>query len=281
MLEARDIPRFVGSTFPGAGDGHSPDVGALVRLRRRQLRLPLEQIARRASCSRSYLSQIENRRVGPPSNALLARLEVALQVDAGVLRRAAQRAGPRRGRGAALLPANHASSDHAPREDRGFDAASSSSSPGHARLTNREREREKESESQTVHGHGEPARPALDLECLNLATADPGWLQPGWLHEGALAFRVRDDRMAPVYHPGDVLLLDPRRPVAAGSDCLARLNFAGPWLLARLYFERAPDGAPTYRLQPVNSAYQATVVPREAIAAMVAVAALVRPLHAS
>lgn len=76
-LAAIDAPRS-----PGAGDD---DVGDLIREERRRQRLTLQDLAGRAGCSRSYLSQIENRRVGPPADELLARVEDVLGLAPGML----------------------------------------------------------------------------------------------------------------------------------------------------------------------------------------------------
>lgn len=49
--------------------------GDLIHGARRARRLTLEQLAERVGCSKSYLSAVENSRCGPPSEALLRRLE--------------------------------------------------------------------------------------------------------------------------------------------------------------------------------------------------------------
>ncbi|MFN0134028.1 MAG: helix-turn-helix domain-containing protein [Phycisphaerales bacterium] len=63
----------------------------LIRDRRRELRLTLRELAERAGCAASYLSQIESgRRSGVPSDAVLVGLERALGMAAGTLIRAAR-----------------------------------------------------------------------------------------------------------------------------------------------------------------------------------------------
>lgn len=89
MPDAALIPRFSPAIPPRAGEGGGigdiGDIGVLIREERRRQRLTLQDLASRAGCSRSYLSQIENRRVGPPADELLARLEDVLGLAPGML----------------------------------------------------------------------------------------------------------------------------------------------------------------------------------------------------
>jgi transcriptional regulator with XRE-family HTH domain len=66
-------------------------LGALVRKRRREHRLTLNQLAERVPMSASNLSRIELGAQGPPPDEIIERLGVALDTDPGELLRAAGR----------------------------------------------------------------------------------------------------------------------------------------------------------------------------------------------
>jgi len=79
-----------------AAEGHEPldtalsALGAVIRERRHALGLTLQDVASRVRCAKSYLSSIETGRRGAPTDEVLARLERALELEAGSLVQAAQ-----------------------------------------------------------------------------------------------------------------------------------------------------------------------------------------------
>ena len=61
-------------------------MGQIIRKRREELRLTLDEVAIRTGFSKPYLSTIETGKVNnPPSDNLLKRLEEALDFDGGLL----------------------------------------------------------------------------------------------------------------------------------------------------------------------------------------------------
>ncbi|MEO1512517.1 MAG: helix-turn-helix transcriptional regulator, partial [Planctomycetota bacterium] len=59
----------------------TPGFGRSLRSAREAAGLTLERLAVACGCARSYLSLMENGRKGPPSEELLARLEIALGLE--------------------------------------------------------------------------------------------------------------------------------------------------------------------------------------------------------
>src|SRR5215468_5662102 len=91
ILPPRRRQKLVESTPAGRPAGAGAGLGAIVRERRKARRLTLRALAAAAECSASYLSQIENgERASPPREGVLERLERALGLAAGRLRREAE-----------------------------------------------------------------------------------------------------------------------------------------------------------------------------------------------
>lgn len=240
----------------------APALGAMLRAQRCSLQRSLHQVAREAGCSKSYLSQIENGRVAPPAESLLARLEVALGLAAGSLARPARRA-----RAAARPRALSASAGISLRHDLArLESAL-------ARLTG------------WLDSAG-PAEEAARIPVVNAAEA-PGRLPPGesaaggdflavpGLREpGAFAIRLRGDDMEPQYRAGDLVVFSPARPARSGADCFITLRAGRGGLFARVYF--AGDGP--VRLHPLNSEHQPRLVPRRKIAGLHPAIAVIRSI---
>jgi transcriptional regulator with XRE-family HTH domain len=273
-------------------------VGNILRRRRRELGLTLQELAEQVGCARSYLSQVENdKRPNPPGEALLMRLEGALglergelveaarwaQTPASVRREARRLAGRERDaqRLAALL-----------RED-GVDEAYRSGEL--RRLVERLAPDEGEGRGDGDAGPGEDrgdvsdrgnlARAKLPVEVplINRVAAgypceftDLGYPArvadeyvqcPDLGDPDAFAARVVGDSMEPVYREGDVVVFSPARGVVSGSDCFVRLEHDAHTTFLRVYFEG--DGErELIRLQPLNSDYPPRVLGREEVAGL-------------
>ncbi|MCC6675625.1 MAG: helix-turn-helix domain-containing protein [Phycisphaerales bacterium] len=240
-------------------------IGELIRAQRCALDRSLQQVARAAGCSRSYLCQIENARVAPPAEALLARLERALQLAPGDL------AGPARAQRSARRGDSIAGA--ALREDLArLESAL-------ARLTGwltdtppAEGITPGDCPRIPVVSGGDPAEAAPDLTGPGLRAGAGGEFicVPGLHDPEAFALRLKDDRMEPLYRAGDLVVFSPARPALSGADCFVRM---GPGLgdqarsagvFARVYF----DGAGPVRLHPLNSAHPPRLVPRKKIAGL-------------
>ena len=261
-------------------------IGHIIRSRRVELRLTLQQLADMVGCAKSYLSQIENnRRASPPSESLLRRIEQALRLEPGRLIRPRQwRATP------APIRAEHTTlkreNDLARKlaslvRDEGLDRLHASGEL--RRLINR--------------FTGEPDGPALtplpvQVPIINKVRAgypteftDLGYpariaddyiSTPDLYDPEAFAARVVGDSMAPAYREGDVVVFSPERDTPAGADCFVRLHRDNESTFKRVYFERSEGGGHLIRLQPINPAYPPRTVEREEVAGMYAAAYVVR-----
>jgi len=262
---------------PGPASLGETSVAALIRARRRQLSLTLDELAGRVSCAKSYLSQVENGRRGTPSDGLLAALESALDLAPGRLVEAAdwERTPPpvkrdlvrfQSGRRAARRLADLAAAGS-------LDSAFKSG------------ELHRLVESLAPVGDP-PARVALPLEVplINGVSAGypTGFTDLGYparvadeyvrcpdLHDpDAFAARVVGDSMAPEYLEGDIVVFSPARDVRPGADCFVRLEPDHESTFKRVYFESGDGGAELIRIQPINSRYTPRVVPREQVAGL-------------
>jgi len=71
--------------------------------------------------------------------------------------------------------------------------------------------------------------------------------------------------MEPAYHEGDVVVVRPVERRRSGADCFVRLRDGLETTFRRGYFETGRDGARAARLQPLNPALAARVVPEETV----------------
>lgn len=298
---------------PGAGPGEpvpgggvaapvGQTVGEAVRSRRLALGLTLEEVGRRAGCAKSYLSTIEGGKRGKePSEAVLRRLESALglrgeslvelaaweRAPAGLKRELSRLAGQRvvAERLSAILGRSRVDAQGRPQggldeaykagevqallaalgggsRERGVEAA-----PVRALLP-----REVPVINSVAAGYpreftdlGYPARVADSyVRCPDLDDPD------------AFAARVVGDSMSPQYVEGDIVIFSPAAAVKAGSDCLARLEPDHETTFKRVFFDVGPGGEELIRLQPLNPAYAARVLPREEVAGLYAAVTVMR-----
>lgn len=77
----------------------------------------------------------------------------------------------------------------------------------------------------------------------------------------AFAARVVGDSMAPDYRQRDIVVFSPNAAVRSGDDCFVRFEEGEGTTFKRIYH----DDAESIRIQPLNSAYPAQVVPRDKI----------------
>lgn len=272
----------------------SERLGQAVRARRQEQRLSLDALAARVGCSKSYLSEIETGRVGPPGEAIVRRLEETLAFEPGALLRLADlqaTPGPIRAELEELRRRQTAADRLAAlvREARGpagpsLDEAYRSGelralidrlSPPHERgpapvdlplevpLINK-----------VAAGYpteftdlGYPARVADEyVRCPDLADPD------------AFAARVVGDSMEPDYREGDIVIFSPARDVRNGADCFARLAPDDETTFKRAFFETGPAGEERIRLQPLNPAYPPRTLPREEVVGLYAAVSVQRPI---
>jgi transcriptional regulator with XRE-family HTH domain len=259
-------------------------IGTQIRAHRRSLGLTLEALATRAGCTKGYLSSIETgRRRRPPSASLLRRLESALGLERGALLtegwwvstpeevREALRGLERRTRAAAQL------AELVLREGR----ARGVWSPELERLAVRVSEAAGwgagDEEEGLESGHGErtgraavinrveEGYPSLTEEWRPWRTARGHVSAPMELAGGSFAVRVVGDEMEPAYLEGDVVVVEPAEAKRSGRDCFVSLFEGAETMFRRVYFEAGSCGSAMARLQPLNPARAARVVPATSV----------------
>lgn len=274
-------------------------IGEFIQRRRTALRLSLAEVARRASCAKSYLSAIENGVKGAPGEELAARLERVLSFREGELVEMslwartpasvradveAMRARDAAGRqlAAALkndsLDAMHKSGKLAQLID---------ALDGDSAIDDR-------IEQHDPHAGVERVDLPMEIPLINKVTAGyPGsftdlgyparvadeYVRAPDVHDpDAFAARVVGDSMEPMYREGDIVVFSPSKTVESGMDCFVRLEPDHETTFKRVYFEEDDDGREVIRIQPMNSAYGPMVVDRERVAGLYAGVSVTRSI---
>lgn len=304
-------------------------LGACLRAARRDSGLTLDEVARAARCAKSYLSEIENdRRVHPPSLALLARLETVLGLPRGRLVLLAQwQATPGAVKQRVIeLEAERALAERAASilKKEGIDAAyrsgalrrlveqmarggsrgngedgASAGEGGREAPPRGAARRSGDSEGELASGEWSNARVVplpVQVPVINKVAAgypreftDLGYPArvadeyvsvPDVYDADAFGARVVGDSMEPEYHEGDLVVFSPQADAVNGNDCFVRFDPDGSAetgsTFKRVYFERDASGREVIRLQPLNPAYPARIVAREAVGGVYAAVYVVR-----
>lgn len=270
-------------------------LGKVIRQRRAALGFSLNELARRAGCAASYLSAIENqRRAYPPGEAILDRLERALELPRGRLRETAEwERTPRQiRREFARLARKSAAGERGPWAG-GLDALYKSGEL--RRLVDRLAPEAKGAAARVRDGRDAvevslPRRVPLinsvaagtpagftDLD-YPARVADQYVAAPEGEDPDLFAARVVGDSMLPEYREGDIVIFSPARQVASGMDCFARLEPDHETTFKRVVFETGAGGEALIRLQPLNPAYPARVVAREQVAGLYAAVSVLRAI---
>ena len=265
-------------------------VSTMIRARRKEIGLTLDQLARSVECTKGYLSTIENdRRSHPPSRALLEKLERALRMEPGRLVRAGVwQSTPEDVRKKVLdletdrhvarrladllryegIDKLHRSGElkrlvdrFAPERDGGDGTLAFEALPMQVPVINK-----------VAAGY---PREFTDLG-YPPRIADEYVSVPDLRDPDAFAARVVGDSMEPIYREGDIVVFSPMSDTADGSDCFIRLERDDETTFKRVYFSKEGGGREVIRLQPLNSAYEARVVEREEVSGMYAAMYVVR-----
>ena len=261
--------------------------------------LTQSEVARRASCERSYISMLESGQRDEPSKEMLRALERALGMSEGELRREAMRLELGGAGGASGVGGAGAGE----RAESALDAAWRSGEL--ARLVAR-------LSSGVLGGNIEQTRGMLmrQVPLINNVAAgtpteftDLGYparvadeyvAAPMVDDPDAFAARVVGDSMEPNYRAGDIVIFSPARIVQSGMDCFVRLEPDQETTFKRVKLmgsEEGPEGGEAerreavevdwqrvthIRLEALNPKYPARVVEREMVAGMYAAVSVVR-----
>jgi phage repressor protein C with HTH and peptisase S24 domain/DNA-binding XRE family transcriptional regulator len=267
----------------------------MIRARRKEIGLTLDQLARSVECTKGYLSTIENeRRAHPPSRALLEKLERALRMEPGRLVRAGVwQSTPEdvRRQVLDLETDRHIAKRLADLlRYEGIDKLHRSGEL--KRLVNRFAP-EREGEGETLASVALPMQvPVINKvaagyprEFTDLGypprIADDYVSVPDVQDPDAFAARVVGDSMEPTYREGDIVVFSPMCDTPDGADCFIRLERDDETTFKRVYFSKEEGDREVIRLQPLNSAYEARVVEREAVSGLYAAMYVVRAVGGS
>jgi len=238
-------------------------LGQIIRDKREQLNLTLDEVSSRIGFSKPYLSTIETSKVkNPPSDELLTKLEKVLEFEPGLLLHIAHLEG---------LPADvrHV-----------YESAAAESQKWRQVIKNIVNKKAKASHLSELL-----AESKLDIEQDRLPLA-AGRLVPvinkvaaGYpsdfndldypvgiaddyvrcpdLHDqNAFAVRVIGDSMEPKFREGDIVIFSPDTEVQNGDDCFVRFAMPHETTFKRIFFESDDK----IRLQPRNDKYPPTII---------------------
>ncbi|MBN2591780.1 MAG: helix-turn-helix domain-containing protein [Sedimentisphaerales bacterium] len=238
-------------------------LGQIIRQRREELKLTLDEVANKVGFSKPYLSTIETERVkNPPSDDLLSKLEKVLKFEQGLLLHIAHLEG---------LPADiRQEFESKEAENQKWRQIVQNIIDNKTKTTNLKRVLSKnklglkEDKSILSPGHLVPiinkvlAGYPTDFNDLDypVGIADDYVRCPDLHDPNAFAVRVVGDSMEPKFNEGDIVVFSPATEVHNGDDCFVRFTNPHETTFKRVFFEKDK----TIRLQPRNDKYSPTII---------------------
>jgi len=238
-------------------------LGRIIRKKREQLRLTLDEVGSKTGFSKPYLSTIETGKVkNPPSDQLLRKLEQVLEFEPGLLLHIAHMQS---------LPSDvrekYESAEAETRKWRKFikNLINIKADPSQLDTLLAEGNLKIEQDETTLAAGrlvpvinriaaGYPA----DFDDLDypVGIADDYVRCPDLHDPHAFAVRVIGDSMEPKFCEGNIIVFSPAAEVHNGDDCFIRLAMPHETAFKRVFFE--PDDK--VRLQPRNEKYSPIVI---------------------
>ena len=233
-------------------------LGQIIRKKREELKLTLDEVSNRVGFSKPYLSTIETGKVkNPPSDELLTKLERVLGFESGLLLHIAhmERMPSDVRQAYESREAENQKLRHfvrqvmkRKRKPSGLDALLAG--------TNLEA---KEGETMLAAGRLVPvinkvaAGYPVDFNDLDypVGVADDYVRCPDLHDPNAFAVRVVGDSMEPKFNEGDIVIFSPAADVHNGDDCFIRFTSPHETTFKQVFFESENE----IRLQPRNSNY--------------------------
>lgn len=238
-------------------------LGKIIRQKREQLKLTLDEVSSRVGFSKPYLSTIETGRVkNPPGDDLLRKLEKLLNFEPGLL-------------------IHIAHMEKMPSDIRiDYESAEAENKKWRQFIKNLIRKKSSIDQIDRFLSESnlniEQQRPALaagkmvpvinkvaagypnDFDDLDypVGIADDYVRCPGLHDPNAFAVRVVGDSMEPKFKEGDIVVFSPAAEVSNGNDCFVRFTTPHETTFKRVFFE--PDNK--VRLQPRNENYSPIIV---------------------
>jgi len=238
-------------------------LGQIIRKRREELKLTLDEVGSRVGFSKPYLSTIETDKVkNPPSDELLTKLEKILTFEPGLLLRIAHIEG---------LPCDIR------QEYESAEAENEKLRQFIKKLTHKKTNTKKidaliaksnmnieQAGSSLAAGRLVPvinkvaAGYPVDFNDLDypVGVADDYVRCPDLHDPNAFAVRVVGDSMEPKFQEGDIVIFSPAAEVHNGDDCFVRFAMPHETTFKRVFFEKDNK----IRLQPRNEKYSPTIV---------------------
>jgi repressor LexA len=232
-------------------------LGQIIRKKREQLHLTLDEVSASVGFSKPYLSTIETGKVNnPPSDELLTKLEKTLEFAPGLLLHIAHMES---------LP---------PDIRQEYESAEAENQKLRQFIKNLIRKKTNAVQVDTILAASE--KPSLaagrlvpvinkvaagypaDFNDLDYpaGVADDYVRCPDLHDTNAFAVRVVGDSMEPKFREGDIVVFSPAAEVHNGDDCFIRFAMPHETAFKRIFFE--PDDK--VRLQPRNEKYPPIIV---------------------
>jgi len=236
-------------------------LGQIIRNKREQMDLTLDEVSNRVGFSKPYLSTIETGKVkNPPSDELLTKLERVLEFESGL-----------------LLHIAHL--ERMPSDVRGvYESREAENQRLREFLKKLTKKRKDDGELRallanltTTDGKSALAAGRLVPIINKVAAGYPAdfndldypvgiaddYVRCPDLHDpNAFAVRVVGDSMEPRFYQGDIVVFSPAVEVRNGDDCFVRFTLPHETTFKRVFFEKDNK----VRLQPRNERYSPTVV---------------------
>jgi phage repressor protein C with HTH and peptisase S24 domain len=238
-------------------------LGQIIRKKREQLNLTLDEVSNRISFSKPYLSTIETGKVkNPPGDELLTRLEKILEFEPGLLLHIAHIEG---------LPADvrqeYESAEAESQKWRQVIKNLIDKKTNASRLSKLLAESDLNIEQDRLPLAAGRLVPVInkvsagypsDFNDLDypVGIADDYIRCPDMHDPNAFAVRVVGDSMEPKFREGDIVIFSPAAEVHNGDDCFVRFAMPHETTFKRVFFESENK----IRLQPRNEEYSPTIV---------------------
>lgn len=238
-------------------------LGQIIRKKREQLNLTLDEVSNRIGFSKPYLSTIETGKVkNPPGDELLTRLEKILEFEPGLLLHIAHIEG---------LPADvrqeYESAEAESQKWRQVIKNLIGKKANASRLSKLLAESDLNIEQDRLPLAAGRLVPVInkvsagypsDFNDLDypVGIADDYIRCPDMHDPNAFAVRVVGDSMEPKFCEGDIVIFSPAAEVHNGDDCFVRFAMPHETTFKRVFFESENK----IRLQPRNEKYSPTIV---------------------
>ncbi len=236
-------------------------LGQIIRNKREQMDLTLDEVSNKVGFSKPYLSTIETGKVkNPPSDELLTKLERVLEFDSGLLLHIAHMERmPSDVRGE--YESREAENQKLREYLKKLTTKRKDDSELHSLLA---RLNSTDGKSTLAAGRLVPiinkvsAGYPADFNDLDypVGIADDYVRCPDLHDPNAFAVRVVGDSMEPRFFAGDIVVFSPTVEVRNGDDCFVRFTQPHETTFKRVFFEKDNK----VRLQPRNERYSPTIM---------------------